>query len=155
MPHPPGFESIVEISHKGYDYGKSGNGNKIGNNDSSYLSSLIIAFWRSQDVFSRKRNHYENFYAMRAEFGGRAEIAPINRKCERGTTTLKCDLSGKPLKFGGGKCGVKTKGLSAKAKTVIQAGDAMRTGAAYYHGETLASSVTLAPKKQITARFIF
>lgn len=97
---------------------------------------------------------------MRAKFGGRAEIAPINRKCERGTTTLKCDLSGKPLKFGsgkfgGGKCGVKTRGLSAKAKTVIQAGDAMRTGAAYYHGETLASSVTLAPKKQITARFIF
>ena len=92
---------------------------------------------------------------MRAEFGGRAEIAPINRKCEHGTTTLKCDLSGKPLKFGGGKCGVKTKGLSAKAKTVIQAGDAMRTGATYYHGETLASSVTLAPKKQITARFIF
>lgn len=91
---------------------------------------------------------------MRAEFGGRAEITPINRNCKRGTTTLKCDLSGKPLKFDSGKFG-ENRRSSVKAKTVIQAGDAMRTGAAYYHGETLASSVTLAPKKQITARFIF
>ena len=92
---------------------------------------------------------------MRAEFGGRAEIAPINRKCERGTTTLKCDLSGKPLKFGGGKCGVKTKGLSAKAKTVIQAGDAMRTGAAYYHGENLSKLGNARPEKTNNRSFYF
>lgn len=69
-------------------------------------------------------------------------------------TTLKCDLSGKSLKFDSGKFG-ENRRSSAKAKTVIQTGDAMRTGAAYYHDETLASWVTLAPKKQITARFIF
>ncbi|EEF14905.1 hypothetical protein CAMRE0001_1718 [Campylobacter rectus RM3267] len=52
MPHPPGFESIV-ANHKGYGYGKSGNGNKIGGNDLSCLFSSITAFWRPQDTLSQ------------------------------------------------------------------------------------------------------
>ena len=137
-----GLDFIAAINHKGYDYGKSGNKRQIGGdgNDLSCLLKLGYSFLDAHRIsISREHNEFKGMYPMRAEFGswytGRFPVD--NRKYERDTTTLKYEY--KPsdllnlevtayntehkkddpvLKI----LGVKTNGINAKAKSVVESG---------------------------------
>ncbi|WP_235043945.1 TonB-dependent receptor plug domain-containing protein [Campylobacter concisus] len=89
-----GLDFIAAINHKGYDYGKSGNGNKIGGdgNDLSYLLKLGYSFLDAHRIsISREHNEFKGIYSFRAEFGSwhDKQNADDYRKYERDTTTLK------------------------------------------------------------------
>lgn len=153
-----GLDFIAAINHKGYDYGKSGNKRKIGGdgNDLSYLLKLGYSFLDAHRIsISREHNEFKGMYPMRAEFGswytGRFPVD--NRKYERDTTTLKYEY--KPsnllnldvtvyntehkkddpvLKI----LGVKTNGINAKAKSVVESGaltQTLRYGAEFYQSK--------------------
>ena len=153
-----GLDFIAAINHKGYDYGKSGNKRQIGGdgNDLSYLLKLGYSFLDAHRIsISREHNEFKGMYPMRAEFGswytGRFPVD--NRKYERDTTTLKYEY--KPsdllnlevtayntehkkddpvLKI----LGVKTNGINAKAKSVVETGALMQTfryGAEFYQSK--------------------
>ena len=153
-----GLDFIAAINHKGYDYGKSGNGNKIGGdgNDLSYLLKLGYSFLDAHRIsISREHNEFKGLYPMRAEFGSwySDSNAVDNRKYERDTTTLKYEY--KPsnllnlevtayntehkkddplLKI----LGVETNGINAKAKSIVESGaltQTFRYGAEFYQSK--------------------
>ncbi|ERJ25166.1 TonB-dependent receptor domain-containing protein [Campylobacter concisus] len=153
-----GLDFIAAINHKGYDYGKSGNKRKIGGdgNDLSYLLKLGYSFLDAHRIsISREHNEFKGMYPMRAEFGSwySDSNAVDNRKYERDTTTLKYEY--KPsdllnldvtvyntehkkddpvLKI----LGVKTNGINAKAKSVVETGaltQTFRYGAEFYQSK--------------------
>ena len=153
-----GLDFIAAINHKGYDYGKSGNGNKIGGdgNDLSYLLKLGYSFLDAHRIsISREHNEFKGIYPFRAEFGSWHNGANVDdyRKYERDTTTLKYEY--KPsdllnlevtayntehkkddpvLKI----LGVKTNGINAKAKSVVETGaltQTFRYGAEFYQSK--------------------
>ena len=153
-----GLDFIAAINHKGYDYGKSGNKRKIGGdgNDLSYLLKLGYSFLDAHRIsISREHNEFKGMYPMRAEFGSwyTGQYPVDNRKYERDTTTLKYEY--KPsdllnlevtayntehkkddpvLKI----LGVKTNGINAKAKSVVETGALMQTfryGAEFYQSK--------------------
>ena len=153
-----GLDFIAAINHKGYDYGKSGNGNKIGGdgNDLSYLLKLGYSFLDAHRIsISREHNEFRGIYPFRAEFGSWHNGANVDdyRKYERDTTTLKYEY--KPsdllnlevtayntehkkddpvLKI----LGVKTNGINAKAKSVVESGaltQTFRYGAEFYQSK--------------------
>ena len=153
-----GLDFIAAINHKGYDYGKSGNGNKIGGdgNDLSYLLKLGYSFLDAHRIsISREHNEFKGLYPFRAEFGSwhDKQNADDYRKYERDTTTLKYEY--KPsdllnlevtayntehkkddpiLKI----LGVKTNGINAKAKSVVESGaltQTFRYGAEFYQSK--------------------
>ena len=153
-----GLDFIAAINHKGYDYGKSGNGNKIGGdgNDLSYLLKLGYSFLDAHRIsISREHNEFKGIYPFRAEFGSwhDKQNADDYRKYERDTTTLKYEY--KPsdllnlevtayntehkkddpvLKI----LGVKTNGINAKAKSVVETGaltQTFRYGAEFYQSK--------------------
>ena len=150
-----GLDFIAAINHKGYDYGKSGNGNKIGGdgNDLSYLLKLGYSFLDAHKIsISREHNEFKGIYPIRAEFGS-SHANDDNRKYERDTTTLKYEY--KPsdllnleltayntehkkddpfLKI----LGVKTNGINAKAKSIVETGaltQTLRYGAEFYQSK--------------------
>ena len=153
-----GLDFIAAINHKGYDYGKSGNGNKIGGdgNDLSYLLKLGYSFLDAHRIsISREHNEFKGIYPFRAEFGSWHNGANVDdyRKYERDTTTLKYEY--KPsdllnlevttyntehkkddpvLKI----LGVKTNGINAKAKSIVESGaltQTFRYGAEFYQSK--------------------
>ena len=153
-----GLDFIAAINHKGYDYGKSGNKRKIGGdgNDLSYLLKLGYSFLDAHRIsISREHNEFKGMYPMRAEFGSwyTGQYPVDNRKYERDTTTLKYEY--KPsdllnldvtvyntehkkddpvLKI----LGVKTNGINAKAKSVVESGaltQTFRYGAEFYQSK--------------------
>ena len=153
-----GLDFIAAINHKGYDYGKSGNKRKIGGdgNDLSYLLKLGYSFLDAHRIsISREHNEFKGMYPMRAEFGSwyTGQFPVDNRKYERDTTTLKYEY--KPsdllnldvtvyntehkkddpvLKI----LGVKTNGINAKAKSVVETGaltQTLRYGAEFYQSK--------------------
>ena len=153
-----GLDFIAAINHKGYDYGKSGNKRKIGGdgNDLSYLLKLGYSFLDAHRIsISREHNEFKGMYPMRAEFGSwyTGQYPVDNRKYERDTTTLKYEY--KPsdllnldvtvyntehkkddpvLKI----LGVKTNGINAKAKSVVETGaltQTLRYGAEFYQSK--------------------
>ena len=153
-----GLDFIAAINHKGYDYGKSGNGNKIGGdgNDLSYLLKLGYSFLDVHRIsISREHNEFKGIYPFRAEFGSwhDKQNADDYRKYERDTTTLKYEY--KPsdllnlevtayntehkkddpvLKI----LGVKINGINAKAKSVVETGaltQTFRYGAEFYQSK--------------------
>ena len=153
-----GLDFIAAINHKGYDYGKSGNGNKIGgdDNDLSYLLKLGYSFIDAHRIsISREHNEFKGLYPFRAEFGSwhDKQNADDYRKYERDTTTLKYEY--KPsdllnlevtayntehkkddpvLKI----LGVKTNGINAKAKSIVESGaltQTFRYGAEFYQSK--------------------
>ena len=153
-----GLDFIAAINHKGYDYGKSGNGNKIGGdgNDLSYLLKLGYSFLDAHRIsISREHNEFKGIYPFRAEFGSWHNGANVDdyRKYERDTTTLKYEY--KPsdllnlevttyntehkkddpvLKI----LGVKTNGINAKAKSVVESGaltQTFRYGTEFYQSK--------------------
>lgn len=153
-----GLDFIAAINHKGYDYGKSGNKRKIGGdgNDLSYLLKLGYSFLDAHRIsISREHNEFKGMYPMRAEFGSwyTGQYPVDNRKYERDTTTLKYEY--KPsdllnldvtvyntehkkddpvLKI----LGVKTNGINAKAKSVVETGaltQTFRYGAEFYQSK--------------------
>jgi len=153
-----GLDFIAAINHKGYDYGKSGNGNKIGGdgNDLSYLLKLGYSFLDAHRIsISREHNEFKGIYPFRAEFGSwhDKQNADDYRKYERDTTTLKYEY--KPsdllnlevtayntehkkddpvLKI----LGVETNGINAKAKSVVETGaltQTFRYGAEFYQSK--------------------
>ncbi|WP_107696106.1 TonB-dependent receptor domain-containing protein [Campylobacter concisus] len=153
-----GLDFIAAINHKGYDYGKSGNKRKIGGdgNDLSYLLKLGYSFLDAHRIsISREHNEFKGMYPMRAEFGSwyTGQFPVDNRKYERDTTTLKYEY--KPsdllnldvtvyntehkkddpvLKI----LGVKTNGINAKAKSVVESGaltQTLRYGAEFYQSK--------------------
>ncbi|WP_459814011.1 TonB-dependent receptor domain-containing protein [Campylobacter concisus] len=153
-----GLDFIAAINHKGYDYGKSGNKRKIGGdgNDLSYLLKLGYSFLDAHRIsISREHNEFKGMYPMRAEFGSwyTGDYPVDNRKYERDTTTLKYEY--KPsdllnldvtvyntehkkddpvLKI----LGVKTNGINAKAKSIVETGaltQTFRYGAEFYQSK--------------------
>ena len=153
-----GLDFIAAINHKGYDYGKSGNKRKIGGdgNDLSYLLKLGYSFLDAHRIsISREHNEFKGIYPFRAEFGSwhDKQNADDYRKYERDTTTLKYEY--KPsdllnlevtayntehkkddpvLKI----LGVKTNGINAKAKSVVETGaltQTFRYGAEFYQSK--------------------
>ena len=153
-----GLDFIAAINHKGYDYGKSGNKRKIGGdgNDLSYLLKLGYSFLDAHRIsISREHNEFKGMYPMRAEFGSwyTGQFPVDNRKYERDTTTLKYEY--KPsnllnldvtvyntehkkddpvLKI----LGVKTNGINAKAKSIVETGtltQTLRYGAEFYQSK--------------------
>ena len=153
-----GLDFIAAINHKGYDYGKSGNKMKIGGdgNDLSYLLKLGYSFLDAHRIsISREHNEFKGIYPFRAEFGSwhDKQNADDYRKYERDTTTLKYEY--KPsdllnlevtayntehkkddpiLKI----LGVKTNGINAKAKSVVESGaltQTFRYGAEFYQSK--------------------
>ncbi|WP_103620584.1 TonB-dependent receptor domain-containing protein [Campylobacter concisus] len=153
-----GLDFIAAINHKGYDYGKSGNGNKIGGdgNDLSYLLKLGYSFLDAHRIsISREHNEFKGIYPFRAEFGSWHNGGNVDdyRKYERDTTTLKYEY--KPsdllnlevtayntehkkddpvLKI----LGVETNGINAKAKSVVESGaltQTFRYGADFYQSK--------------------
>ena len=153
-----GLDFIAAINHKGYDYGKSGNKRKIGGdgNDLSYLLKLGYSFLDAHRIsISREHNEFKGMYPMRAEFGSwyTGQYLVDNRKYERDTTTLKYEY--KPsdllnldvtvyntehkkddpvLKI----LGVKTNGINAKAKSIVETGaltQTFRYGAEFYQSK--------------------
>jgi len=153
-----GLDFIAAINHKGYDYGKSGNKRKIGGdgNDLSYLLKLGYSFLDAHRIsISREHNEFKGLYPLRAEFGSwySGSNSVDNRKYERDTTTLKYEY--KPsdllnlevtaystehkkddpvLKI----LGVKTNGINAKAKSVVETGaltQTFRYGAEFYQSK--------------------
>ena len=153
-----GLDFIAAINHKGYDYGKSGNKRKIGGdgNDLSYLLKLGYSFLDAHRIsISREHNEFKGLYPFRAEFGSWHNGANVDdyRKYERDTTTLKYEY--KPsnllnlevtayntehkkddpvLKI----LGVKTNGINAKAKSVVESGaltQTFRYGAEFYQSK--------------------
>ena len=150
-----GLDFIAAINHKGYDYGKSGNKKKIGGdgNDLSYLLKLGYSFLDAHKIsISREHNEFKGIYPIRAEFGS-SHANDDHRKYERDTTTLKYEY--KPsdllnleltayntehkkddpvLKI----LGVKTNGINAKAKSVVESGaltQTFRYGAELYQSK--------------------
>ncbi|WP_234412004.1 TonB-dependent receptor domain-containing protein [Campylobacter concisus] len=165
-----GLDFIAAINHKGYDCGKSGNKRKIGGdgNDLSYLLKLGYSFLDAHRIsISREHNEFKGMYPMRAEFGswytGRFPVD--NRKYERDTTTLKYEY--KPsdllnlevtayntehkkddpvLKI----LGVKTNGINAKAKSVVESGaltQTFRYGAEFYQSKNFNKPDNRYPEK--------
>ena len=153
-----GLDFIAAINHKGYDYGKSGNGNKIGGdgNDLSYLLKLGYSFLDAHRIsISREHNEFKGMYPMRAEFGSwyTGQFPVDNRKYERDTTTLKYEY--KPSNLLNldvtvyntehkkndpvlDIVGVKTNGINAKAKSVVETGaltQTFRYGAEFYQSK--------------------
>ncbi|WP_107952807.1 TonB-dependent receptor domain-containing protein [Campylobacter concisus] len=153
-----GLDFIAAINHKGYDYGKSGNKRKIGGdgNDLSYLLKLGYSFLDAHRIsISREHNEFKGMYPMRAEFGswytGRFPVD--NRKYERDTTTLKyeykpSDLLNLDVTVYNTEhkkndpvldiVGVKTNGINAKAKSVVETGtltQTLRYGAEFYQSK--------------------
>ncbi|OUT12973.1 TonB-dependent receptor [Campylobacter concisus] len=153
-----GLDFIAAINHKDYDYGKSGNKRKIGGdgNDLSYLLKLGYSFLDAHRIsISREHNEFKGIYPFRAEFGSWHNGANVDdyRKYERDTTTLKYEY--KPsnllnldvtvyntehkkddpvLKI----LGVKTNGINAKAKSVVESGaltQTLRYGAEFYQSK--------------------
>ena len=153
-----GLDFIAAINHKGYDYGKSGNKRKIGGdgNDLSYLLKLGYSFLDAHRIsISREHNEFKGIYPFRAEFGSWHNGANVDdyRKYERDTTTLKYEY--KPsdllnldvttyntehkkddpvLKI----LGVKTNGINAKAKSVVESGaltQTFRYGTEFYQSK--------------------
>ena len=153
-----GLDFIAAINHKGYDYGKSGNKRKIGGdgNDLSYLLKLGYSFFDAHRIsISREHNEFKGIYPFRAEFGSWHNGANVDdyRKYERDTTTLKYEY--KPsdllnldvtvyntehkkddpvLKI----LGVKTNGINAKAKSIVETGaltQTFRYGAEFYQSK--------------------
>ena len=160
-----GLDFLAAINHKGYDYGKSGNGKKIGGdgNDLSYLFKLGYSFLDAHRIsLSHEHNHYKGLYPLRAEFGS-WHTNDDYRKYERDTTTLKYEFTPSELlnldvtayhtkhqRIDGSKWGVKTRGLSAKAKTAVETGDVTQTlryGAEYYHSENFNKPQNNRPEK--------
>ena len=150
-----GLDFIAAINHKGYDYGKSGNKRKIGGdgNDLSYLLKLGYSFLDAHRIsISREHNEFKGLYPFKAEFGS-DHSGDDYRKYERDTTTLKYEY--KPsdllnlevtayntehkkddpdLKI----LGVKTNGINAKAKSVVESGaltQTFRYGAEFYQSK--------------------
>ena len=127
-----GLDFIAAINHKGYDYGKSGNGNKIGGdgNDLSYLLKLGYSFLDAHRIsISREHNEFKGIYPFRAEFGSWHNGANVDdyRKYERDTTTLKYEYKPSDLlnldvtayntrhqRIDDSKWGVETNGINAK-----------------------------------------
>ena len=165
-----GLDFIAAINHKGYDYGKSGNGNKIGGdgNDLSYLLKLGYSFLDAHRIsISREHNEFKGIYPFRAEFGSwhDKQNADDYRKYERDTTTLKYEY--KPsdllnlevtayntehkkddpvLKI----LGVKTNGINAKAKSVVESGaltQTFRYGAEFYQSKNFNKPDNYYPEK--------
>ena len=153
-----GLDFIAAINHKGYDYGKSGNKAKIGGdgNDLSYLLKLGYSFLDAHRIsISREHNEFKGIYPFRAEFGSWHNGVNVDdyRKYERDTITLKYEY--KPsdllnlevtayntehkkddpiLKI----LGVKTNGINAKAKSVVESGaltQTFRYGAEFYQSK--------------------
>ena len=153
-----GLDFIAAINHKGYDYGKSGNKRKIGgdSNDLSYLLKLGYSFLDAHRIsISREHNEFKGIYPFRAEFGSWHNGGNVDdyRKYKRDTTTLKYEY--KPsdllnlevtayntehkkddpvLKI----LGVKTNGINAKAKSVVETGaltQTFRYGAEFYQSK--------------------
>ena len=153
-----GLDFIAAINHKGYDYGKSGNKRRIGGdgNDLSYLLKLGYSFLDAHRIsISREHNEFKGIYPLRAEFSSWYDDSNAfdNRKYERDTTTLKYEY--KPsdllnldvtvyntehkkddpvLKI----LGVKTNGINAKAKSVVETGaltQTLRYGAEFYQSK--------------------
>ena len=162
-----GLDFIAAINHKGYDYGKSGNGNKIGGdgNDLSYLLKLGYSFLDAHKIsISREHNEFKGIYPIRAEFGS-SHANDDYRKYERDTTTLKYEY--KPsnllnlevtayntehkkddpvLKI----LGVKTNGINAKAKSVVESGaltQTFRYGAEFYQSKNFSKPDNHYPEK--------
>ena len=162
-----GLDFIAAINHKGYDYGKSGNGNKIGGdgNDLSYLLKLGYSFLDAHKIsISREHNEFKGIYPIRAEFGS-SHANDDYRKYERDTTTLKYEY--KPsnllnlevtayntehkkddpvLKI----LGVKTNGINAKAKSVVESGaltQTFRYGAEFYQSKNFSKPNNHYPEK--------
>ncbi|WP_103624628.1 TonB-dependent receptor domain-containing protein [Campylobacter concisus] len=162
-----GLDFIAAINHKGYDYGKSGNGNKIGGdgNDLSYLLKLGYSFLDAHRIsISREHNEFKGIYPIRAEFGS-SHANDDHRKYERDTTTLKYEY--KPsnllnleltayntehkkddpvLKI----LGVKTNGINAKAKSVVESGaltQTFRYGAEFYQSKNFSKPDNHYPEK--------
>jgi len=162
-----GLDFIAAINHKGYDYGKSGNGNKIGGdgNDLSYLLKLGYSFLDAHKIsISREHNEFKGIYPIRAEFGS-SHANDDHRKYERDTTTLKYEY--KPsnllnleltayntehkkddpvLKI----LGVKTNGINAKAKSVVESGaltQTFRYGAEFYQSKNFSKPDNHYPEK--------
>ena len=162
-----GLDFIAAINHKGYDYGKSGNGNKIGGdgNDLSYLLKLGYSFLDAHRIsISREHNEFKGIYPIRAEFGS-SHANDDYRKYERDTTTLKYEY--KPsnllnlevtayntehkkddpvLKI----LGVKTNGINAKAKSVVESGaltQTFRYGTEFYQSKNFSKPDNHYPEK--------
>ena len=150
-----GLDFIAAINHKGYDYGKSGNKRKIGGdgNDLSYLLKLGYSFLDAHRIsISREHNEFKGIYPLKAEFGS-DHSGDKPRKYERDTTTLKYEYmpsdllnlevtayntehkkDGPVLKI----LGVKTNGINAKAKSVVETGaltQTFRYGAEFYQSK--------------------
>ena len=150
-----GLDFIAAINHKGYDYGKSGNKRKIGGdgNDLSYLLKLGYSFLDAHRIsISREHNEFKGIYPLKAEFGS-DHSGDKPRKYERDTTTLKYEYmpsdllnlevtayntehkkDGPVLKI----LGVKTNGINAKAKSVVESGaltQTFRYGAEFYQSK--------------------
>ncbi len=165
-----GLDFIAAINHKGYDYGKSGNKRKIGGdgNDLSYLLKLGYSFLGAHRIsISREHNEFKGMYPMRAEFGSwyTGQFPVDNRKYERDTTTLKYEY--KPsnllnldvtvyntehkkddpvLKI----LGVKTNGINAKAKSIVETGTLTQTfryGAEFYQSKNFNKPDNRYPEK--------
>ncbi|QPH85006.1 TonB-dependent receptor [Campylobacter concisus] len=150
-----GLDFIAAINHKGYDYGKSGNKRKIGNdgNDLSYLLKLGYSFLDAHRIsISREHNEFKGIYPLKAEFGS-DHSSDKPRKYERDTTTLKyeykpSDLLNLDVTVYNTEhkkndpvldiVGVKTNGINAKAKSVIDTGaltQTLRYGAEFYQSK--------------------
>ena len=148
-----GLDFIAAINHKGYDYGKSGNGNKIGGdgNDLSYLLKLGYSFLDAHRIsISREHNEFKGIYPLKAEFGS-DHSGDKPRKYERDTTTLKYEYKPSDLlnlditayntrhqRIDGSKWGVETNGINAKAKSVVETGaltQTFRYGAEFYQSK--------------------
>ena len=116
-------------------------------------------------MLSHEHNQYKGLYPLRAEFGSwhSGGNADSDRKYERDTTTLKYEFTPSELlnldvtayhtkhqRIDDSKWGVKTRGLSAKAKTVVETGDVTQTlryGAEYYHSENFNKPQNNRPEK--------
>ncbi|WP_257639970.1 TonB-dependent receptor domain-containing protein [Campylobacter concisus] len=148
-----GLDFIAAINHKGYDYGKSGNKRKIGGdgNDLSYLLKLGYSFLDAHRIsISREHNEFKGIYPLKAEFGS-DHSGDKPRKYERDTTTLKYEYKPSDLlnldvtaynarhqRIDGSKWGVKTNGINAKAKSVVETGaltQTLRYGAEFYQSK--------------------
>ncbi|MBR8466126.1 TonB-dependent receptor [Campylobacter sp. faydin G-140] len=150
-----GLDFLAALNHKGYDYGKAGNGKVIGGNgnDLSYLFKIGYNFLDFHRIsISHEHTQFKGDYPLKAEFGYNATgNAYTDTKYERDTTTIKYTYNPSDLlefdvsayntehkRVTKNKWGVETKGINAKATTKLETGilaHTLRYGIEYYNTE--------------------
>lgn len=164
-----GLDFLAALNHKGYDWGKAGNGIKTGGdgNDLNYLFKVGYSFLDAHRIsVSHDHNQYKGQFPLRAEFSSWlvASNAPGYRKYERDTTTLKYEFTPSDLLNleatayntkqqrvdTGDTYGIKTKGINLKAKTKFETGafaHTLKYGFEYYDSKNYAKPDSPTPEQ--------